>query len=453
MQGKPAAMAHRQAAVASQKDSETEEDSSRIPVLSSWRLRDAAVSLLKERREQYRVGENSQGSLMILTTHFDVEASVGRIARDKSVAVRQAFHGAATAVLEAIQKSAAPEIDFYSDTGTWRHDLPMSLQTNTHENSGIPRTLDGLRAFCFERSYENKEYAKRKGGKTDANYTPPPPRAPKPKPKPVPPAVTKPMAAKPPPPSSTKVTQKTTKTADAVASSTPVPSSAAASAVPKFTRNTPASSAAALDFRFNSSRAILCVAGNLAFEALTPGNSDAPLDVLDVPQNKKKHEGDVPPPVSSSSLSSTDSVNMGAVLIEAQTMGQRTISIVENAVRRAKLRYQYRKDSVRYDRRDDKDFLRVENPFSFHKQQQLKGKIMTHGADKDGDDDEIGHGEDRAIPYQPNSDSITYVWQTLCLPRFLSVLSNGAGHAVYHGTYYVERLLLAGSTLPIVCTQ
>jgi hypothetical protein len=337
---------------------------------------------------------------------------------------------------------------------------------------------------------------------------------------------------------------------------------AAVQVVPKFTRNTPASSAAALDFRYNSSRAILCVAGNIVFDALTPNFSTTTngpstlydsgivvgsIDILDVPQNptnkkvesttnkkKKKRkrsrsndDGDDDRSISNNDrsedddddddstseddikennndtpkkVSTTIDVNMGAVKVEAQLLAQRTICVVENAIHRSTLQYQYRRDNARYQYKasgiykednDDDDgtdyFLKVTNPFEWKSNdedtssskfvQKHKETISTISQVSDDDDTSTEDGNDfkkgndkqksknlhnnnnnndsdnmslddndsdiwnidNAVPYQPNIDSTTYVWQSICLPRFLSVLSTGAGHAIYHDTQWSSR--------------
>ena len=117
---------------------------------------------------------------------------------------------------------------------------------------------------------------------------------------------------------------------------------------------------AALDSRLTSSRAILCTAANVAFDTLTPPLPGYEVDVADVPQNptRKKANDDANTP-SSSSVS-----NMGAVVVEAQTLGQRVESVATNAARRSSRRYQYRKENFQYDN-PKTAFLQVKNPFAW----------------------------------------------------------------------------------------
>lgn len=161
---------------------------------------------------------------------------------------------------------------------------------------------------------------------------------------------------------------------------------------PKFTRNTPASSAAALDARFQSSRAILCAAGNISFSALTPGEE---LDLRQVPQAEK--------------------VNMGAVVVEARTLGQRAIRVVETATQRAKLRYEYRRANV--EESSDHEYFHLVS-------------------DDDGEEELSRPG---TVSHQPSLSSRTDVWKDKVLPRLRSVLSTGSGHAIYHDVQWVTR--------------
>jgi len=211
---------------------------------------------------------------------------------------------------------------------------------------------------------------------------------------------------------------------DRAVSSTTGSSGAAAAtgggAPPKFTRNTPASSAAALDFRFNNSRAVLCATGNIVFDALTPpsGETAEPIDVSSVPQNP-----------SSSGDSGSSSVNMGAVVVEAQTIAQRTIAVVDNAVRRSGSRFQYRKDNAEYAMGADMDLLDIPNPFGWdgRRENQPPDEVPVEGAGV------------AVIPHRPNPKSATPAWKQRCLPRFVSILERGAGHAIYVDVQWSTR--------------
>jgi len=171
-------------------------------------------------------------------------------------------------------------------------------------------------------------------------------------------------------------------------------------------------SAASSESRITVSRAVLCTAASIAFDQLTPAYEGHDLDVVDVPQNNKKNtfsDGKQPP-----------TVNMGAVLLQAQTLGQRAAALAENSARRSRQRYEYRRDNAQY-AKSPRSVLQVSNPFS--------SKMQLMDAD---DDDEM---QEELIRFPPRSFSkgigITEEWKSSCLPRFKSVLDKGSGHAVY----------------------
>lgn len=418
--------------------------------MTPWKLRDSAEQLATQRRQTLPLGPAaaSAAQRMPMQAIFPVAASLARMQREKAATVQAAFTVAGQAVLEALQKTpnaGAP--------GENAADLPSTIQEWN--------VLQDMRAKSMERACENKEYTKKKDPKVDAGQS-------------VPSSSTNTAVA-------TAATTTTVSATDVTGAATTAPtatpfqsekrkstpvaasSSSAVAATtheaPKFTRNTPASSAAALDFRFNSSRAILCAAGNLAFDALTP-TGDHAMDVLDVPQNpsvgqtKMVHAavaGAVTDTAvvsnSSNSNSNTNAVNMGAVVVEAQTLAQRTISVAQNAVHRSAMRYKYRKDNALFDRDDNaKDFLQVPNLFAWNLETPSTGTDRAaengHQAMVTEDEDSSSGGSDQEssiIPHRPNQMSITSTWQSLCLPRFLSILQKGAGHAVYHDVQWPSR--------------
>jgi hypothetical protein len=497
----------------------------------SWTLRDASAALINQRDclTKTQSAAVSQRPMHLSSNFGNVDTVLLRIRRDKSMVVRHSFDAAASAVLLALRKNNEKLDD--TDDASYLKDLPTLLDNY--------KTLKEMRSISLDRSHENREYIRRKGDKTEVGIvvhsgenrksliieetksnndfqgmisggqT----------------TVTKKggtiLRIKPseiiktgpsenisptPPSSSTQMIGDIDK---------PVVSGLTATTVPKFTRNTPASSAAALDLRFNSSRAILCVAGNIVFEALTPsfGEDHNGMNVLDIPQNSattivstkcKKKKTRTDPIRSGKSVSSVDdksdeesegvdcsgeikqkelddkatetkpasTVNMGAVSVEAQILAQRTINVVENAVIRAKLRYQYRKDnalSANGDNYADGRFVPCESLFQVkdfgwdafcetenairrkNKANKFSIEDGVDFVDANSDDENIQENEAKLlsdseddsfedfIPFQPNINALTKFWQSVCLPRFLTVLEKGAGHAVYHDIQWGSR--------------
>lgn len=329
---------------------------------SSWRIRDMAEELLYKRSIDPSSSPEKNLPLqntMSMSTHFDTDTSLARIRRDKIGVVRKSFGAAADAVLESLQivHDQASENETVND-----EDLP-SILTDV-------KKLETMRAKSFERAHDNKDVAKRKAAFESS--------------------------------SSSGMGSNGTKGKKGEA--------AKKSDAPKFTRNTPASSAAALDARLTNSRAILCTAANVAFEALTPQLSGLEVDVVNIPQNPNKN------------TESKSTVNMGAVVVEAQTLGQRIEAVAENAARRSARRYQYRKDNLRYDR-PKKSILQVRNPFAW----------------KDGDEeDEDGIQEQEHI-FRPSEEAITTAWANVCLPRLISIFHTGVGHAAFHDVNWATR--------------
>jgi hypothetical protein len=353
---------------------------------SSWRVRDMAHRLLFHRYgpENETVAPRHPLSQIPMSASFDGDTCLARIRRDKAGVVRSSFDVAATAVLEAVEKTLE------------QHQKKLRRKRVTYKQEDLPPfltqwlQLEELRVTSLERARNNKEYAKRKG----------------------------PMDARTGKNSSALGTEGNAKKPKAEKADKK--GSNASKEAPKFTRNTPASSAAALDFRSTNSRAILCTAGNVSFESLTPFLPGFTIDVTDIPQNPTKQ--------AESGSSSSATVNMGNVVVEAQTLGQRAIAVALNAVRRAARRYQYRKDNIQFDSKPDRNkFFRMKNPFA------LKGP-----GDED-EDDAATYLEEAYVPYQPHEDSITEFWTDECLPRFLSILETGAGHALYHDVQWTSR--------------
>lgn len=188
--------------------------------------------------------------------------------------------------------------------------------------------------------------------------------------------------------------------------------SSARSASPKAAPALMPTSAASSDSRLTVSRAVLCTAASIAFDLLTPAYEGHDLDVVNVPQNNKKNttaQGSQPP-----------IVNMGAVLLQAQTLGQRVATLAKNSTRRSRKRYEYRRDNARYSQ-SPRSVFQLTNPFAFK-------KAVT-------DENDASDMEEDTMSFPPlpltKGVGITEEWKSLCLPRFKAVLDKGSGHAVY----------------------
>lgn len=260
-------------------------------------------------------------------------------------------------------------------------------------------------------------------------------------------------------------------------------------APPKFTRNTPASSAAALEARLTSSRAILCAAANVTFHALTPpphGTEEAEVDsnsnnvnataaAADVPQNPnsaagaagvatapaagEEPEGEVPAdtPSKGSAVNSHMVTNMGAVLVEAQTLGQRIEATAANAARRSQRRFRYRKDDVLYNDRPPggaklcllSGYKITKNPFAWTPEEEEEEEDAddadeldyADGRDMDIDDDSStsSHCPNGTDAGAATATALTKVWTEACVPRLLSILQTGVGHALLHDVMWSTR--------------
>jgi hypothetical protein len=329
---------------------------------SSWRVRDMAQQLSSKR---FRKGKPA--TTMPLSNQFDVDTSLARIRRDKSGMIQKAFEAAASTVIKSLEVTDEEEADHES---VKEEHLPAVVIDT--------KKLEAMRAASLVRAHDNKDATKRK------------------------------LARKQESPVNAKASG-STKTKKGPGVKKPD--------TPKFTRNTPASSAAALDARLTSSRAILCTAANATFEALTPPLPGLDVDVADVPQNPNKVSAD------ESSTSATVN-NMGAVVVEAQTLGQRIEAVAENAAQRSNRRYQYRKDNAMYDK-PKKTHFQIKNPFAWNDDE----------SNEDTNDDHAVASHE----YKPSNEAMTEAWTNICLPRLMSILHTGVGHAVYHDVNWSSR--------------
>lgn len=461
---------------------------------ASWRVRDAADSLLARRglrstsllEGKIDPDENEDDRSipeMTISKYFDVDTCQARLRRDKTPIVKMALDAAASAILENLHKA---------DDDEGESERPTSALEGNNSKKMLPSLLEDIerlqemRVESMERAHANKDLGKRriavakeqekerklqnkkqagsvqKTGKATSDN-----------------ANSKTMSA-------SSETKEKVEDGSNVAASTSANSkdatiksetgdnnSKAASGVPtkktpkippappKFTRNTPASSASALEARLTGSRAILCTAANVAFDSLTPALPEwEVIDVADVPQNpatnksttSTKSEGEHSTTSESGKIEddhrnkSATVPNMGPVIIEAQTLGKRIENVATNAVRRSKRRFRFRKDNIRFGNKNStssghsigtEGFRILENPFAW----------------KDSDDEDmVDSRESNPMEVDENATIVTAdslsgmdtseiseTWGKVCIPRLLSILQTGVGNAILHDVMWSTR--------------
>ncbi|KAL7578416.1 hypothetical protein ACA910_012812 [Epithemia clementina (nom. ined.)] len=374
---------------------------------------------------------------LVTSDAFQIDDSIDFVRNHKMDVVHEAFKAAASTVLRAILQQKAREQDDTAERDTSDEDEDEDDEKdgldqpipNLPESLNDRQRIAALRQAALTRGLENKEWAKRRMTKTQPSTT-----------------TVDGTAAEGTDGASTKrgggrkrksdaITQDPAEGGDTAsntesggpsaqpkvdtANSSSTTSAVVPSSGPKFTRNTPASSAAALDHRFTNSRAILCAAGNLVMAALTPELEGHELEPNDVPQ-KRKHA----------------SINLAAVLVDANVYARRAITIVENAVKRSDMRNKYRKENARYSYKNtfyqnnepDKFFVRLPNLFAWKEDSETSSVWSGY----------MFEGED-VVPHRPNEASLTDAWQSFCLPRFRSIIRKGSGHVLYHDIQWFSR--------------
>ena len=457
---------------------------------ASWRVRDAADSLLARRGlrstsllEGKDEDDNSIPE-MTISKYFDVETCQARLRRDKTPIVRMALDAAASAILENLHKADDDEGESEKATPAFENNSIKKMLPSLLEDI---EKLQEMRVESMERAHANKDLGKRRiavakeqeklrklqdktqevanpktgkvtqtAGATSGN----------------------PNSKTMPQISQTKVTiednstdgakvvsstaKDSTKTGAVTSNDagTPIKVEAGSNvggksapgtttkkappAPPKFTRNTPASSASALEARLTGSRAILCTAANVAFDSLTPALREwEVIDVADVPQNPAANKKAIKSEGENSTASENVKIeegktatvpNMGPVIIEAQMLGKRIENVATNAVRRSKRRFRFRKDNIRFgnkSKRNKKDvgFRILENPFAW----------------KDSDDEDPMDVDESASIVTADSISgmdhsdISETWGKVCIPRLLSILQTGVGNAILHDVMWSTR--------------
>ena len=284
---------------------------------------------------------------------------------------------------------------------------------------------------------------------------------------------------------------------------TAVAQAASSAAPPKFTRNTPASSSSALEARLTGSRAILCTAANVAFDALTPALLPEweVIDVADVPQNPKAVEAGTRATTITTDTNTTDTAkntdssndtsidesakekepnsnaaasdgtrtktgtvpNMGPVIIEAQVLGHRIENVATNAVKRSRRRFRFRKDNIRFRnnnnsisnsnntgvslRKRDSGFRILENPFAWKDNDEEADSGGSCPMEVDETVSVVTTDNNPSVmkittsssSSSSNSNNESETWAKVCIPRLLSILQTGIGNAILHDVMWSTR--------------
>ena len=369
-----------------------------------WRLREAAQALWDDRTEWVQ-----KDGVLLMSTDFDVSVEVLQEHVNDQVTGR-AFTLAARSVLHAMRQAKkegndSDDDDANTNGGSHGHyaydsipNLPVVLQ--------VRQAIRKARAAALQRSLDNKEWAKRKVKPTTA--APLKSLSSKGGPK-----ATKEKKRKNAATASTATAEATTSNGGTPATTAAATTSNADTAAPKFTRNTPASSAAALDQRFTNSRAILCAAGNIVLKG-----ASSVSDPADIPQKDRL-------------------TNLGAVVVDATVYGRRTLCLAENAARRAAWRYQFRQAHYKAQRvlllrNDDDDDeaplanLRLPNLFLGSKRREwLLNK----------DDEMMGETWD----YQPHLGALTEAWESEGRATLTKILETDGRACLYYDTEWNSR--------------
>eukprot|EP00521_Asterionellopsis_glacialis_P013923 CAMPEP_0195307938 /NCGR_PEP_ID=MMETSP0707-20130614/37967_1 /TAXON_ID=33640 /ORGANISM="Asterionellopsis glacialis, Strain CCMP134" /LENGTH=1416 /DNA_ID=CAMNT_0040372193 /DNA_START=37 /DNA_END=4287 /DNA_ORIENTATION=- len=377
---------------------------------SNWRTRDSVQELFAQRDIPIASVDTATSSIAAsLSSQFDVETSFARVRRDKAIVVRTAFGAAAVAVVHTLAQAEDEHENDYEENGESslsQDDLPpLAAQW---------KQLEEKRSISLKRAHENKEVKKNKVAAVVAPTSDGASTSTKSKLKikiTASDSVNKVKNAA----DHKTTTDKTTKSSGGITTATSGPS-------------------AAVDSRSVASRAVLCTAASIAFDKLTPILENREIDVLDVPQNTARTEGgadnnitpeDAPTSSNSSQNATAPVVNMGAVSLQAKTIGQRASYLAKNAAQRSRHRYDYRRDNAQYEQEKNASNFCLSNPFAWKPE---------NGADDSDEDEGDLIAEQVILPTNDPCDPakrLTTVWKEKCLPRLSSILGEGSGHAVY----------------------
>lgn len=336
---------------------------------SEWRLRDAAAELVDDRKAllKYVKSITPPDTTTTELPPMSLKAVKLPLIRISDEQVRKIFDIAANTVLETLKRPQEEQGNGKLVKTPFQEELFSS-------NS----KWANLRSESLSRAQANKEYTKfqcSKQAQPDSVEST---------------AMAPPTAV---PSSNTDVSP------DAVPTS-----SSSTSNERKFSRNTPASSAAALDARLTSSRAALCATGNIAFGVLTPG---PPL--TQIPQSD----------------------NAAHVATQAHVGGTKIVSVVETCVKQQESWQKFRHALANEQQKNNRNrsLLPVHNPFDW-----------KYRKDKESETEASLLLEAPAIPYSPSkATACTEPWKEHCIPRFLEILRTGGGNAVYHDLEWTSR--------------
>ena len=266
-----------------------------------------------------------------------------------------------------------------------------------------------------------------------------------------------------------------------------------------------------IDSRSTAARAILCAAASLTFEKVTPDyifeglqvntylsekedshermRGNGKIDVLDIPQNTHTVTavaGDIgadsaafSPNMDASEAASakTDTttsartpINMGAVMMQAKIHADRAIRRAHDASRRSDARSKWRSSCAKrfhtvskaeFDSRSAEGesdgassltspmqsiLLGLRNPFALH-HDSGKASLATNWVSDDDDEAFARIPSESVFDPLALSESKTDTWSKACLPRLLSIMEVGAGHAIMHDLEWEGR---AGRTADLL---
>ena len=415
-----------------------------------WKVYDAATWLLQDRQRHPPHSTTSSSSSRMIYSSWKTDDPVlsqqvhDHISSNLSlVAVaHQTFRFAAMTVLRAMERPPSPEATTEATTTAGgdddpeaHQDLPESLRNtitsitnvllndnddtegaNNANNSHQATTIATLRAYCMERSYENKEYTKRKGGKTEIMIRRPPKILKK---------TNRDVTQQPPPPPDALTIDATTAGHDRDQTNTPVNRDASIPD-PLSQDETTSSPINNHKPRPTTTRTVYLT------HAILRAAGDLVLDHFSGRPKKKKKNDD-------------DDHHPDEIGTPAQELAQRSIRTMTLARQRHHRRYQSRIRNAQYDHPVGNQENLLCSVLGWD--HWYGGSRSKHGdyplddieANDMETDDQIERGVE--MVYQPNYHSITYEWQTYCRPHLWSLLQdpNGLGHAIYIDVQWTTR--------------